>query len=92
MRQIKGKKEPAPLLPEDAASNDPELDRKSGVLRVNAIHWEDGPVPIEGQLFELFARCAAWTRETEGAFRMAPPFEITPPARTANRPPTVEEA
>jgi uncharacterized protein YcaQ len=26
---------------------DPELDRKGGVLRVNAVHWEDGPVPIE---------------------------------------------
>jgi uncharacterized protein YcaQ len=26
---------------------DPELDRKSGVLRVNAVHWEDGPAPIE---------------------------------------------
>jgi uncharacterized protein YcaQ len=26
---------------------DPELDRKGGVLRVNAVHWEDAPVPIE---------------------------------------------
>jgi uncharacterized protein YcaQ len=26
---------------------DPERDRTRGVLRVNAVHWEDGPVPIE---------------------------------------------
>jgi uncharacterized protein YcaQ len=26
---------------------DPELDRKAGVLRINAVHWEDEPVPIE---------------------------------------------
>jgi hypothetical protein len=26
---------------------DPELDKKNGVLRVNAVHWENGPVSIE---------------------------------------------
>jgi thiamine biosynthesis lipoprotein len=31
----------------------------------------DGPVRVEAKLFELFQRCAAWTRETEGAFDIA---------------------
>jgi uncharacterized protein YcaQ len=26
---------------------DPEVDRKTGVLRVNAVHWEGRPMPIE---------------------------------------------
>ncbi|MFL5925420.1 MAG: DNA glycosylase AlkZ-like family protein [Gaiellaceae bacterium] len=26
---------------------DPAFDRKTGVLRINAVHWEDEPVPIE---------------------------------------------
>jgi uncharacterized protein YcaQ len=26
---------------------DPELDRERGVLRINAVHWEGKPVPIE---------------------------------------------
>jgi uncharacterized protein YcaQ len=26
---------------------DPELDRERGVLRINAVHWEDKPVPIQ---------------------------------------------
>jgi uncharacterized protein YcaQ len=26
---------------------DPEVDRTRGVLRINAVHWEDGPVRIE---------------------------------------------
>lgn len=30
-----------------------------------------GPVPVEEQLFHLFERCAAWTRQTEGAFDIA---------------------
>src|SRR6185312_8706456 len=29
------------------------------------------PVPVEAHLFELFQRCAAWTRETDGAFDIA---------------------
>jgi len=45
---------------------DPELDRKSGVLRVNAIHWEDGPVPIERPVRSLArflgARKVEWPR------------------------------
>ena len=32
---------------------DPELDRNGGVLRVNAVHWEDGPVPIERSVRSL---------------------------------------
>jgi len=26
---------------------DPELDRKRGVLRINAVHWENGPIELE---------------------------------------------
>ena len=26
---------------------DPEVDRKQNVLRINAVHWEKGAVPIE---------------------------------------------
>jgi uncharacterized protein YcaQ len=26
---------------------DPELDRKHGILRINAMHWEDGPADID---------------------------------------------
>jgi len=42
----------------------------SEVSRINeaAPH---GAVPIEPQLFDLFERCAIWTRETEGAFDIA---------------------
>jgi thiamine biosynthesis lipoprotein len=29
------------------------------------------PVVVEAELFELFLRCAAWTRQTEGAFDLA---------------------
>ena len=32
---------------------DPEVDRKESVLRVNAIHWEANPVPIEKPVQEL---------------------------------------
>ena len=45
---------------------DPELDRKSGVLRVNAVHWEDGPVPIDRPVRSLAgflgAREVEWPR------------------------------
>ncbi|MDB5313236.1 MAG: apbE 2 [Gemmataceae bacterium] len=30
-----------------------------------------GPVVVEDQLFDLFTSCAAWTRETDGAFDIA---------------------
>ncbi len=26
---------------------DPELDRNRGILRINAVHWEDGPAAID---------------------------------------------
>jgi thiamine biosynthesis lipoprotein len=42
----------------------------SEVSRLNATAAA-GPVPVEERLFELFARCAAWTRETDGAFDIA---------------------
>ena len=32
---------------------DPELDRKAGVLRINAIHWESEPVPLENAVQSL---------------------------------------
>ena len=32
---------------------DPFFDRKSGELRVNAVHWEDEPYDIEQPLAEL---------------------------------------
>lgn len=32
---------------------DPEVDRKQGVLRVNAVHWEGDPVPIENPVQSL---------------------------------------
>ena len=32
---------------------DPELDRKAGVLRINAVHWEDDPVPLENAVQSL---------------------------------------
>jgi uncharacterized protein YcaQ len=32
---------------------DPEVDRKANVLRINAVHWEDGPVPIEKPVLRL---------------------------------------
>ena len=31
----------------------------------------ESPVVVEAQLFDLFTRCAAWTRETESAFDIA---------------------
>lgn len=42
----------------------------SEVSRLNAAA-ADAPVAVEEQLFELFQRCAGWTRETEGAFDAA---------------------
>jgi thiamine biosynthesis lipoprotein len=42
----------------------------SEVSRLNA-SAAGGPVVVEGKLFDLFASCAAWTRETEGAFDIA---------------------
>lgn len=42
----------------------------SEVSRLNAAAPGQA-VTVEEQLFELFARCAAWTRETEGAFDIA---------------------
>jgi thiamine biosynthesis lipoprotein len=42
----------------------------SEVSRLNATAAAS-PVVVEEQLFELFTRCAAWTRETEGAFDIA---------------------
>lgn len=42
----------------------------SEVVRLNETA-ADGFVEVERGLFELFARCAAWTRETEGAFDIA---------------------
>jgi uncharacterized protein YcaQ len=32
---------------------DPELDRRAGVLRVHAVHWERDPVPIERPVRDL---------------------------------------
>ena len=31
----------------------------------------DGPVDVEGELFNLFGRCAAWTVQTNGSFDIA---------------------
>jgi thiamine biosynthesis lipoprotein len=42
----------------------------SEVLRVNEIAARE-PVRVEANLFELFQHCAAWTRETDGAFDIA---------------------
>ena len=42
----------------------------SEVLRLNATAAA-GAVVLEPRLFELFERCAAWTRETDGAFDIA---------------------
>ncbi|MBA4065259.1 MAG: FAD:protein FMN transferase [Isosphaera sp.] len=42
----------------------------SEVSRLNAAA-ADAPVPVEPQLYELLARCAGWTRETDGAFDVA---------------------
>src|SRR6185312_2700061 len=42
----------------------------SEVSRINATASQQ-PVPVEAKLFELFQRCAAWTRETAGAFDIA---------------------
>jgi thiamine biosynthesis lipoprotein len=42
----------------------------SEVSRLN-VSAADRPVVAEEQLFELFERCAGWTRETEGAFDVA---------------------
>lgn len=41
----------------------------SEVSRLNAS--AESPVEVEGRLFELLARCASWTRETDGAFDIA---------------------
>jgi thiamine biosynthesis lipoprotein len=43
---------------------------QSEVSRLNATAAEK-PVVVEEQLFELFTRCAGWTRETQGAFDIA---------------------
>ena len=40
----------------------------SEVSRINAA---TAAVPVETRLFDLFERCAVWTRETEGAFDIA---------------------
>lgn len=42
----------------------------SEVARLNATA-ASGPVVVEEKLFDLFAACAAWTRETGGAFDIA---------------------
>ena len=42
----------------------------SEVCRLNATAAA-GPVVVEGKFFELLNTCAAWTRETEGAFDVA---------------------
>lgn len=42
----------------------------SEVSRLNAVA-ADVPVVVEQELFDLFQRCAIWTRETEGAFDIA---------------------
>jgi thiamine biosynthesis lipoprotein len=42
----------------------------SEVSRLNAAA-ADGPVVVEDRLFDLLARCAGWTRETDGAFDVA---------------------
>jgi thiamine biosynthesis lipoprotein len=42
----------------------------SEVSRLNAAAAE-APVVVEDELFDLFARCASWTRQTEGAFDIA---------------------
>lgn len=42
----------------------------SEVSRLNA-SAAAGPVVVEPRLFDLFARCAGWTRETDGAFDIA---------------------
>lgn len=38
---------------------------------VSRINESTGAVPVEARLFDLFERCAVWTRETEGAFDIA---------------------
>ncbi|HEY3787801.1 MAG TPA: FAD:protein FMN transferase [Urbifossiella sp.] len=43
---------------------------ESEVSQLNAAA-ANGPVIVEERLFELFQRCAVWTRETEGAFDIA---------------------
>ena len=42
----------------------------SEVSRLNTLASES-PVQIEAELFNLFAQCAIWTRETDGAFDIA---------------------
>jgi len=42
----------------------------SEVSRLNTTA-ADGPVVVEGHLFDLFDRCAGWTNQTEGAFDIA---------------------
>ncbi|MBN9524301.1 FAD:protein FMN transferase [bacterium] len=42
----------------------------SEVSRLNMTVY-DAPVELEPQLFDLLARCAGWTRETDGAFDVA---------------------
>src|SRR5437016_5673968 len=42
----------------------------SEVSRLNASATA-GPVVVEERLFDLFIRCSAWTRETEGGFDIA---------------------
>ena len=42
----------------------------SEVSRLNS-HAASGPIHLEVHLYDLLERCAAWTRETEGAFDIA---------------------
>lgn len=42
----------------------------SEVVRLN-LRAADEPIVVEPELFDLFQRCAIWTRETEGAFDIA---------------------
>src|SRR5437868_10088813 len=62
---------------EDALDLIDELEDQMTVFRAHAevsrlnATAAVGPVPVEQQLFDLFSRCAAWTRETDGAFDIA---------------------
>ena len=62
---------------EDALELIDELEEQMTVFRdtsevsqINAAASRQ-PVPVEVRLFELFQRCADWTRETDGAFDIA---------------------
>ena len=47
---------------------DPLFDRKGGVLRINAVHWEDGPVDVDVDVDEPVASLAAWLGADEVAW------------------------